>query len=79
MKRGLALGSGDRDEVAVARACGQAVAVAHMSGHSRELVRYTSKVCTSKALTGGKLAQELDWQRTHVPVRFREYVYGHTA
>lgn len=56
---------------AVARACGQAVAVAHMAGHSREIERYTRKV-----LTGEKLAQELDWQRTHVPLRFRQYVYG---
>lgn len=56
---------------AVARACGQAVAVAHMAGHSREIERYTRK-----ALTGEKLAQELDWQRRNVPPRFREYVYG---
>ena len=56
---------------AVARACGQAVAVAHMAGHSREIVRYTSK-----ALTGKTLPQELEWQRTHVPARFRDYVYG---
>lgn len=56
---------------AVARACGQAVSVAHMAGHSREVERYTRK-----ALTGEELAEELDWQRTHVPPRFREYVYG---
>lgn len=55
---------------AVARACGQAVAVAHMAVHSREIERYTRK-----ALTGERLAQELGWQRTHVPPRFREYVY----
>lgn len=58
----------------VARACGQAVAVAHMAGHSREMARYTSK-----ALTGDMLSQELEWQRTHVPDRFREYVYGDDA
>lgn len=56
---------------AVARACGQAVAVAHMAGHSREIARYTSK-----ALDGEVRAQELEWQREHVPARFREYVYG---
>jgi hypothetical protein len=50
------------------------VAVAHMAGHSREIVRYTSK-----ALTGKTLAQELEWQRTHVPARFRDYVYGDAA
>ncbi|HCG56928.1 putative immunity protein [Brevibacterium antiquum] len=55
---------------AVARACGQAVAVAHMAGHSRELVRYTKK-----ALAGSELARELEWQKAHVPGRFREYVY----
>lgn len=60
--------------VAVARACGQAVAVAHMAGHSRELARYTRK-----ALSGEKLDQELDWQRTHVPSRFREYIYGDSS
>jgi hypothetical protein len=56
---------------AVARSCGHAVAVAHMAGHSRELARYTST-----ALTGETLARELEWQRAHVPVRFRDYVYG---
>lgn len=61
--------SGDAS-TAVARACGQAVAVAHMAGHSRELARYTKK-----ALAGTELARELEWQRAHVPERFREYVY----
>lgn len=56
---------------AVARACGQAVAVAHMAGHSREIDRYTRK-----ALTGERLVGELAWQRAHVPARFRGYVYG---
>lgn len=59
---------------AVARACGQAAAVAHMAGHSREIARYTRK-----ALTGEKLAHEEDWQRMHVPPRFREYVYGDSS
>jgi hypothetical protein len=58
----------------VARACGQAVAVAHMAGHSREIM------CdTSKALTGKTLAQELEWQRKHVPARFHDYIYGDAA
>lgn len=58
---------------AVARACGQAVAVAHMAGHSREIARYTAKAleADSDATTA-----ELAWQRQHVPARFREYVYG---
>ncbi len=59
---------------AVARAFGQAVAVAHMAGHSREISRYTSKAIAGEALT-----QELQWQRTHLPARFREYVYGNAA
>lgn len=59
---------------AVARAFGQAVAVAHMAGHSREISRYTSKAIAGEALT-----QELQWQRTHLPARFREYVYGTAA
>lgn len=56
---------------AVARACGQAVAVAHMAGHSRQVARYTSK-----ALTGRMRTRELDWQRASLPARFRTYVYG---
>jgi len=56
---------------AVARACGQAVAVAHLAGHSRQIARYTKK-----ALTGTTLAHELAWQRAQVPARFRTYVYG---
>ena len=59
---------------AVARAFGQAVAVAHMAGHSREISRYTSKAIAGEALT-----QELQWQRTHLPARFCEYVYGNAA
>ncbi len=55
---------------AVARACGQAVAAAHMAGHSREIPRYTKKALGSDAIT------ELDWQRAHVPSRFEIYVYG---
>ena len=59
---------------AVARAVGQAVAVAHMAAHSRELLSHTSK-----AIAGQALAQELQWQQTHLPDRFGEYVYGHAA
>src|SRR5690625_2119214 len=56
---------------AVARACGQAVAVAHMAAHSRAIERYTRK-----ALLGDEQAEELAWQRTHLPPRFRQFVYG---
>lgn len=69
-----ARGASSAPATAVARACGQAGAVAHMAGHSRAIARYTSK-----ALTGEELAQELDWQRAHVPSRFIEYVYGDTS
>ena len=54
---------------AIARATGQAVAVAHMAGHAREIARYTRK-----ALAGEALEAELAWQRDHLPPRFREYV-----
>jgi hypothetical protein len=54
---------------AVARACGQAVAVAHMAGHSREVARYTKKAL------GADSASELGWQRAHIPARFETYVY----
>jgi hypothetical protein len=60
--------------IAVARACGQAVAVAHMAGHSREIARYTGR-----AIVGEVLTQELQWQPTHLPARFGEYVYGNAA
>lgn len=58
------------EATAVARAVGQAVAVAHMAGHSREVPRYTKK-----ALTGVELVEELDWQRRHVPADFASYVF----
>lgn len=38
------------EATAVARAVGQAVAVAHMAGHSREIARYTKKALTGIAL-----------------------------
>jgi len=56
---------------AVARACGQAAAIAHMAAHSRNIVDYTSK-----ALNGQSLEEELDWQRAQLPVQFCSYVYG---
>lgn len=57
---------------AAARACGQAVAVAHMAGHSREVPRYTAK-----ALGGNPEGRdsELAWQRKQLPARFATYVY----
>ncbi|MGB3687317.1 MAG: putative immunity protein [Ornithinimicrobium sp.] len=57
---------------AVARACGQAVAVAHMAGHSREVARYT------KRALGTESPPELAWQRAHIPARFEKYVYNDT-
>ncbi|NMM90363.1 hypothetical protein B2J88_39560 [Rhodococcus sp. SRB_17] len=55
---------------AVARACGQAVAIAHMGGHARNVERYTRK-----ALSGPALTEELAWQRAHVTARMREYIF----
>ena len=62
------------EATAVARAVGQAAAVAHMGGHSREIARYTRK-----ALTGQELERELAWQRAHVPESFSDYVYPQKA
>lgn len=56
---------------AVARAAGQAAAVAHMAAHGRQIARYTRK-----ALSGPAVTAELDRQRAQVPARFRDYVYG---
>jgi hypothetical protein len=63
----------DAPATAVARACGQAVAVAHMAGHSRKVPTYTAK-----ALAGDRDSsdRELSWQREHVPPRFCGYVYS---
>ena len=58
---------------AATRVCGQAVAVAHMAGHSREIARYTAKAL---GVDSDAAAAELAWQRKHVPTRFRTYVYG---
>lgn len=59
------------EATAVARAVGQAVAVAHMAGHSREVARYTRKI-----LAGATLETELAWQRSTVPRAYFTYVYG---
>jgi hypothetical protein len=58
------------EATAVARVVGQAVSVAHMAGHSREIPRYTRK-----ALSGSALDVELAWQREHVPPQFAAYVF----
>lgn len=63
----------DLPATAVARACGHAVAVAHMAGHSRQIGRYTAKALSADREAA---AAELAWQRQHVPARFRQYVYG---
>jgi hypothetical protein len=60
----------DPAATAIARACGQAVSVAHMAGHSREIARYTAKALGSRA------GSELVWQREALPKRYRDYVYG---
>lgn len=61
----------DQAAQAVARACGHAAAIAHMGGHARNIERYTRK-----ALAGAALVVELEWQRTAIPARLREYVFG---
>lgn len=61
----------DYAAASVARACGQAAAIAHMGGHARNLLRYTKK-----ALSDHDLSEELEYQRAHAPNRFRIYIYG---
>ncbi|KDP92526.1 MULTISPECIES: putative immunity protein [Clavibacter] len=59
------------EATAVARAVGQAAAVAHMAAHSRVIPRYTRR-----ALSGEALVAELEWQRENVPADFASYVFG---
>lgn len=62
----------DPSAAAAARVCGQAVAVAHMAGHSRQVPRHTAR-----AFPGDRPRrdQELAWQRMNIPPRFDRYVY----
>lgn len=57
--------------MAVAQACGQAVVVAHVAGHSRQIERYTRK-----GPHRGEAGSEIALAEKNVPPRFREYVYG---
>lgn len=61
----------DPAATAVARACGQVIAIAHMGGHARRLEGYTRK-----ALSGPQLATELTFQRDRLPTSLQQYVYG---
>lgn len=61
----------DPAATAVARACGQVIAIAHMGGHARRLECYTRK-----AFSGPQLATELAFQRDRLPIRLQQYVYG---
>ena len=62
----------DRSAQAVARACGQAAATAHMGAHARNIGRYTRK-----ALSGKLLTEELEWQKQHAPNRLYDYIFNH--
>lgn len=53
---------------AVARACGQAIAIAHMGGHARNLARYTRQALADPS-------EELAWQREQLPSHLQDYVY----
>ena len=53
---------------AVARACGQAIAIAHMGGHARNLARYTRQALANPS-------EELAWQREQLPSHLQDYVY----
>ncbi|GAA5146685.1 hypothetical protein GCM10025768_05620 [Microbacterium pseudoresistens] len=57
---------------AAARVCGQAVAVAHMAGHSRQVPRHTARAFPGNH---ARRDEELAWQRKSIPARFEQYVY----
>jgi hypothetical protein len=72
-----ALRIGVARERAVARACGQAVGVAHMAAHARGAAHYALKVV---ALThaddpASAVALEDEWQRRQPSARFSDFVY----
>ncbi|MGF3057181.1 putative immunity protein [Microbacterium sp. YY-01] len=57
---------------AAARVCGQAVGVAHMAGHSRQVPRHTARAFRHDP---ARRHEELTWQRERIPARFEHYVY----
>lgn len=57
---------------AAARVCGQAAAVAHMAGHSRQVPRHTAKAFPDDR---SRRDEELAWQRMNIPMRYDRYVY----
>lgn len=59
---------------AIARACGHAIAIAHMAGHARNVPKYTAKALA--AADCADRACEMAWQKTQLPKRFRDYVFG---
>lgn len=62
--------------VAAARACGHAVAVAHMGSHARGLPIYGLKALALAHPDNPTLVSEEDsWQRSNLPVRFTEFIY----
>lgn len=66
--------------VAAARACGQAVAVAHMAGHARGAADYAAKAVSLVDPTDPESAQsEIAWQRENVPEKFLSFVYPEDA
>jgi hypothetical protein len=62
--------------VAAARACGHAVAVAHMGSHARGVPLYALRaVALAHPGEPERVLVEDSWQRSHVPERFALYVY----
>lgn len=57
---------------AAARVCGQAAAVAHMAGHSRQVPRHTAKAFPGDR---SRRDEELAWQRMNIPAHYYGYVY----
>lgn len=67
--------SDDEAARAVARACGQAVAVAHMAGHARNVPGYTLKALRQAGASPQVVATEAAWQRDHAPPELVAYLY----
>lgn len=62
--------------VATARVFGHMIAIAHMGGHSREVVRYARKAMMSAGVHVNDVEAELEAQRDSLPKRYQDYVYS---
>jgi hypothetical protein len=70
----------DSEAVAAARACGQAVAVAHMYTHAPYAADYAAKavkLAAPKDLADDAWAAERQWQREHLDESLRDIGFPH--